>query len=85
MRSLGQFQACLLFFLGKNFERTKTCHKQKPTNKILKGESRLFCILVLFYAQNLFIKEINRLEIVLVTSFTILLGNICGFLDYLQC
>ena len=29
----GQFQVCLFFFLRKDFERTKTRHKQKSTNK----------------------------------------------------
>ena len=32
MRLSGQFQACL-FFYEENFERTKTRHKQKRTNK----------------------------------------------------
>ena len=38
LRLSGQFQARLLFiylffFLRKDFKRTKTRHKQKPTNK----------------------------------------------------
>ena len=33
MRLLGQFQAGLFFFLRKDFERTKTQIKPKPTNK----------------------------------------------------
>ena len=33
-----------------------------------KLESCLFCVLVLFYAQDIFVKKINRLEIVLITS-----------------
>ena len=33
MKLSGQFQVCLLFFLRKKFERTKTRHKQKSTNK----------------------------------------------------
>ena len=33
LRLSGQFQACLFFFLRKDFERTKKRHKQKLTNK----------------------------------------------------
>ena len=33
LKLLGQFQACLLFFVRKHFARTKTRHKQKPTSK----------------------------------------------------
>ena len=33
MRLSGQFQACLFYFLRKDFKRSKTHHKQKPTNK----------------------------------------------------
>ena len=98
MRLSGQFQVCLFFFLRKDFERKKTHHKQKPTNKTkisnkkqqrwqyfapknFKGcETRFFCILVLFYKQNFFVKKkkqskINRLEIALITSFAMLLIN----------
>ena len=88
MRLGGQLQACL-FFLRKDFWCTKAQIEPKPTNKrklseqkttkakiflaqkLLRGENHLFCVLVLFCAQNLFVKK--RLEIVLITSFTILL------------
>ena len=33
LKLLGQFQACLLFFVRKHFARTKTRHKRKPTSK----------------------------------------------------
>ena len=40
MRLLGQFQAGLLFFLRKDFERTKTQIKPKPTNKTKTSEQK---------------------------------------------
>ena len=61
------------FSLWKYFEGTKTCHKQKSTNKtkISKGNNKgnnfsdaqkllrggFFCVLVLFYTQNIFVKK----------------------------
>ena len=68
------------FSLWKYFEGTKTRHKQKSTNKtkISKGNNfsdaqkvlrgGLFCVLVLFYAQNIFVKKITRPKIVLIIS-----------------
>ena len=83
MRLSGQFQVCI-FFLQKNFEHTKTCHKPKPTNKtklskqkttkttIFRAEKllRMVKLFILqfgafFYAQNVLVIKINRLEIVL--------------------
>ena len=65
-----------ILFLWNDFAHTKTCHKQKPTNKtklnkqkvtkanifyahknFYEEENRLFSILMIFYAQNLFIKK----------------------------
>ena len=43
------------------FARTKTFFAHKKRVKIC-----LFCFLVLFYAQNHFVKKLNRLEIVLI-------------------
>ena len=84
------FSEFILFFLRKDFKRTKTHHKQKSTSKTKlsqqkerqqllqrktsKGEIVCFAFWCFFYAQTFFVKKkINRLEIVLITSFTILL------------
>ena len=46
----GQFQAIFFFFffLQKEFQRTKTCHKQKPISKTKLGKQKatkttIFC------------------------------------------
>ena len=84
MRLSRQFQACL-FFLRKDFEHTKSTNNFHPLRSFYARKKPLplsfFICLFLFllvgfgwfaflYAQNLFVKKkINRLEIVLVTSF----------------
>ena len=40
--------------------------------RVKEGESRLFCVLVLFLGSKFFRKKINKLEIVLIASTTIL-------------
>ena len=72
MRLSGQFQACLFFFYELVLSVKKHSQaKMNQQNKIKqtlnnkgniflcaqKLESRLFCVLVLFYAQNLFVKK----------------------------
>ena len=59
MRVSRQFQACLFFFYEKVLSVKKNTHKQKSTS-VQKLESPLFCVLVLFYTQNLFVKKINK-------------------------
>ena len=72
MRLSRQFQAYLFIFLRKGFEHKKNTHqkvnqqnkiKQTLNNKdniFLSAQKReicLFCVLVLFYVQDLFVKE----------------------------
>ena len=40
MRLTGQISSLFILFLRKNFERTKTLHKQKPTNKTKTSEQK---------------------------------------------
>ena len=65
--------------IKQNLTNKTKINKQKTTKAAIfcahknfqKGKSRLFYILVLFYAQNFFLKKINRLEIAII-FFTIL-------------
>ena len=89
MRLSGHFQACL-FFLRKGFERTKKVSsknhyiKQKQANKKQQRQQFLTRTKVI-YTQNLFVKKkISRLEIGLITSYTLLMcvqaaSNLCYF------
>ena len=68
-----------------SFKSTKTRHKQKPTSKTKTSEqqrqqffaciktSKKVKIVLRFGAQNFSVKKTNRLEIVLITSSTLLL------------
>ena len=81
MRLSRQFPACLLFFLKKRFcvhkntsqAKISEQNKNKVTlnnkgNNLLCARKLLTCDMFLC-ARNLFVKKINRLEIVLITSF----------------
>ena len=50
--SLCIFLFFFIFFLRKDFESTKTRHKQKTTNK-----TKIIAFWCSFYAQNLFLKK----------------------------
>ena len=77
MRFSGQFQ----FFKKhkiNNFPPLRSFYLQKLLPLLFSVCLFLFCLLVLvcfkfLWAQNLFRKKINRLQIVLITSFTTLL------------
>ena len=89
MRSFKKFQTSFFFSLRKDIARTKTQIKPKPTKlskqKTSKAtifahenfwERKNWLVLVSFlslYARNLFVNKINWFQIVLITSFTILL------------
>ena len=81
-----QFQACLLFFSRKYFASTKTHHKRKSANKTNKltlnnkdnnflRAHKLLWRDVFLCARNLFVKKINRLEIVLIAPSHITTEN----------
>ena len=68
------------FFLRKDFERTKTQIKPRPTNKTKISKQKAtkatrFCAQKLLRGEKLFIlRFFKKIEIVLITSFTILLN-----------
>ena len=68
------------FFLRKDFERTKTQIKPRPTNKTKISKQKAtkaarFCAQNILRGEKLFIlRFLKKIEIVLITSFTILLN-----------
>ena len=85
MRLSGQFQACFFFFLRKDFKRTKTQIKPKPTNKTKTSKKKttkaIFCCpqKLLREGEVVILSFLKKIEIVLIISFALLL-KICGFL-----
>ena len=88
MRLSGQFQACL-FLLRKHFECTKTQINAKPTNKTKLSEQKTTKATI-FWPQKLLrggkFSFLKKIEIVFVTSFTILLtGTFATDMVLLNC
>ena len=74
-----------IFFLRKDFKRTKTQIKPKPTNKTKTSKQKtikaiFFCAQkVLRGGEVVILRFLKKIEIVLIISFALLL-KICGFL-----